>query len=536
MNHSLTLGSLFDGSGGFVLGGLMCGIKPIWASEIEPFPIRVTSKRLPFMKHYGDINKIDGAKIEPVDIITFGSPCTDMSIAGRRAGLEGKDSVLFYQAIRIIKEMRCKTNGQKPRYCVWENVVGAFSSNKGDDFREVLEQICKIKDEYVSISKPKKWAKSGKIMGDTFSLGWRVLDAQYWGVPQRRKRIYLVADFRGQSADKILFESESVSGYSEKSYSAWKTTTENIKRCIGKTNNKSDISKTIILENHPSDSRVKIQKKNIIQTLTSTMGNGGGNVPLIMNESPKTLKIRSGCEGGGKGVLIQNNKSATLSCNNDQTLFDVIPKQSTYVMQGSIIGRNGKNGPNGSGINKDVTFTLNTVDRHAIYTMTTGNFINIDKNIVPPLMARDYKGANTVSYGIGRDTLTQGKKAKFVPSFSKELQPPILATGPGATYTNYIVRKLTPSECAKLQGFPDWWCKNLEIENPSNQEIDFWTDVFETYRKILGKSKKQKSKNQIIKWLNNPHSDTAEYKMWGNGVALPCVYFVLFGIAYYSDS
>ena len=153
---NLTLGSLFDGSGGFPLGGLMCGIKPLWASEIEPFPILVTTKKLPFMKHYGDINKINGANIEPVDIITFGSPCTDMSVAGKRAGLDGKQSTLFYQAIRIIKEMRCKTNGKYPRWIMWENVPGAFSSNQGGDFRCVLESIYKIKEQDFSVPKPTK--------------------------------------------------------------------------------------------------------------------------------------------------------------------------------------------------------------------------------------------------------------------------------------------------------------------------------------------------------------------------------------------
>jgi DNA (cytosine-5)-methyltransferase 1 len=135
MNNALTLGSLFDGSGGFPLGGLLAGITPLWASEIEPFPISVTTKRLPFMKHYGDVSAINGADVEPVDIITFGSPCTDMSVAGKRAGLEGKQSVLFYQAIRIIKEMRKATNGEYPRWICWENVFGAFSSSGGADLQ-----------------------------------------------------------------------------------------------------------------------------------------------------------------------------------------------------------------------------------------------------------------------------------------------------------------------------------------------------------------------------------------------------------------
>ena len=203
--QTLTLGSLFDGSGGFPLGGLLSGITPVWASEIEPFPIRVTTKRLPFMKHYGDVSRMDGGKIEPVDIITFGSPCQDMSIAGKRAGLDGSRSNLFYEAIRIVKEMRCATDGKYPRYIVWENVPGAFSSNKGADFQSVLEEICSVKGYKIDLARPTKWPAAGEIMADDFSLAWRVFDAQYWGVPQRRKRIYLVADFAGGSAGKILF-------------------------------------------------------------------------------------------------------------------------------------------------------------------------------------------------------------------------------------------------------------------------------------------------------------------------------------------
>ena len=171
-NNHLTLGSLFSGSGGFELGGLIFGITPLWASEIEPFPIRVTSKRLPHVKHYGDVSKINGAKVPPVDIITFGSPCQDMSVAGKRSGLDGERSSLFYQAVRIIKEMRCKTNGKYPRFVVWENVPGAFSSNKGEDFRAVLDSLCKIKSEdyAVPLLEKGKWDRAGSIMGESFSL------------------------------------------------------------------------------------------------------------------------------------------------------------------------------------------------------------------------------------------------------------------------------------------------------------------------------------------------------------------------------
>ena len=221
---TLTLGSLFDGSGGFPLGGTLAGITPAWASEIEPFPIRVTSVRFPNMKHLGDITKIKGSEIEPVDIITFGSPCQDMSVAGKREGLDGNRSCLFYEAIRIIKEMREDTNGKYPRYIVWENVPGAFSSNKGEDFKAVLTEICKVKDSEVSIPKPRKWEKAGRIMGDSYSVAWRVFDAQFWGVPQRRQRIYLIADFNGRSAGEILFESEGLSGYSAESFKSWQRT------------------------------------------------------------------------------------------------------------------------------------------------------------------------------------------------------------------------------------------------------------------------------------------------------------------------
>lgn len=168
---NLTLGSLFDGSGGFPLAGMMAGITPIWASEIEPFPIRVTTKRIPHMKHYGDISKMNGGKIEPVDIITFGSPCQNLSLAGKREGLNGEKSSMFFEAIRVIKEMRESTNGEYPRWIVWENVPGAMSSSKGQDFRTVLEEICKIKDETVHIPMPeKKWTTAGEIVGKIIPL------------------------------------------------------------------------------------------------------------------------------------------------------------------------------------------------------------------------------------------------------------------------------------------------------------------------------------------------------------------------------
>ena len=652
----MTLGSLFDGSGGFPLGGLLAGITPVWASEIEPFPIRVTTKRLPFMKHYGDISTLDGGKIEPVDIITFGSPCQDMSVAGRRDGLDGSRSSLFYEAIRIIKEMRYATNGKYPRYIVWENVPGAFSSNGGEDFKAVLEAVIDVAEPNTQVPMPEKnrWPYADCYMGDGWSVAYRVLDAQFWGVPQRRKRIYLVADFAGRSAFDILFKSEGLSGYSAEGFRSWQRTagsaadrTGTASLCLNDQGSQrmdvtDDVSATlrteahhppcvlesagfctensaksrsigyeeeasptlragvvpavVALENHPTDSRVKIAEDGKVQTLTSRMGTGGNNVPLVM-------KIRSGCEGGGKGPLIQTDKSATLSCNNDQTLFEpraygicskesnamkssnphsgvyeadtsrtidtsggnpacnqggmaVVAfaqnqrdevrdlgtkagcisaepgmKQQTYVLQGNMIGRSEGNGPQGDGINEDVSFTLNTVDRHAVYAMTTGSFTQVAEDKAPMVLARDYKDPTAVCYGIGRDTFNQGKNAKFAPTFEEELQPTLVAKGPGAIQSGYTVRRLTPTECARLQGFPDWWCDDLGIE-PTTDDLRYWCDVFETHRRIVGGSSKPKSLKQITKWLRDPHSDAAEYKMWGNGVALPCVWFVLCGIVW----
>ena len=233
---NLTLGSLFDGSGGFSLAGMMAGITPIWASEIEPFPIRVTTKRIPQMKHYGDISKMNGGKIEPVDIITFGSPCQNLSLAGKREGLNGEKSSMFFEAIRVIKEMRENTNGEYPRWIVWENVPGAMSSSKGQDFRTVLEEICKIKDETVHIPMPeKKWTTAGEIVGNDYSVAYRILDAQYFGVPQRRRRIFLVADFAGECAGKVLFESESVFGNFKKSLCSRQGTAGTAETGIGET-------------------------------------------------------------------------------------------------------------------------------------------------------------------------------------------------------------------------------------------------------------------------------------------------------------
>lgn len=367
----------------------------------------------------------------------------------------------------------------------------------------------------------------------------------------------------------------------------------------------------LVFENHGQDTRFK-GPINVAQTVMSTYGTGGNNQPFVV-ETPKTLKIRSGCEGGGKGALIQDDKSATLGCSNDQTVFvpkaygissfdsnamkSANPKAGIYEAdtartldlnggnpgcnQGGIAvveGNGSRPSHLGDGFHEDGSmYTLNTVDRHA------------------------------VAYGLDRASYNQGRNAKFDFSVEKELEPPILAKGPGAvavgsfypqmkaesqcyredgksntlvngtnpghqnavTYAvtagcfthvekeksptlaardykdpnvvndrpednaEYIVRRLTPKECARLQGFPDWWCDGLAIENPTDEETAKWIDIFSVYNKAMGKEVKSKTPNQIRKWLKNPYSDAAEYKLWGNGVALPCVQLVMNGIAHY---
>ena len=212
------MGSLFDGIGGFPLAAVHCGVKPVWASEIETFPIEVTKERFPDMIHVGDITKLNGAELPPVDIICGGSPCQDLSVAGARAGLSGSRSGLFMEQTRITKEMRNADilRGRsgtfvRPRFLCWENVPGAFSSGtpKYEDFRIVLEEIIRVcfPGESVPGPYPHPWPDAGEIvLNNKFSLAWRCLDAQFWGVAQRRKRIFLVADLAGPFAPLLLYD------------------------------------------------------------------------------------------------------------------------------------------------------------------------------------------------------------------------------------------------------------------------------------------------------------------------------------------
>ncbi len=564
-NANLTLGSLFDGIGGFPLAGIKAGIRPVWASEIEPFPVRVTQKRLPEMKHYGDVSKLNGSDLEPVDIITFGSPCQDLSIAGRRSGLDGERSGLFREAIRIITEMRCKTNGQYPRWAVWENVPGALSSADGRDFREVLESLIRIKDFAADVPMPDngKWLPAGEILGDNYSLAWRILDASKgWGVAQRRKRIFAVLDLDGQCAGSVLFESEGLSGYTPPRCEARQGTARSAQTGAGETGIclndqggsrmdvthemtstlraeahhppcimgasgfctehsadsrsigyreeesptlRAGVTPGVAIEFNPTDSRIKIKEDGICQTLCSRMGTGGNNIPLVFGiSSDQSNAMLSDNPHSG---IYEAETSRTLDCNggspscNQGGMMVVESKpceEASYCIQGSMIGRKDENGPQGDGVNQDVAFTLNTVDRHAVYAVTTGEFTAVGQELTPPLMARDWK------------------------------DPPVV----GRPCGEYLVRRLTPDECCRLQGYPDGWCKGLETTDPTEAEILFWTEVFHTWDAINGKPERTRSQNAILKWLSAPNSDAAEYKAYGNSVAVPCVFFVLAGIVW----
>lgn len=446
------------------------------------------------MIHLGDITKIKGDNIPPVDVITFGSPCQDLSIAGKRAGLSGERSGLFMEAVRVIKEMREATNGEYPKYAVWENVPGAFSSNKGEDFRTVLEELARIKEAGISIPGPdkSKWAKAGLITGNDWSIAWRTMDAQYWGVPQRRLRISLVLDLTGGRAGEILFEPEGLRGHFAPGVTPGQAAAGAVENGAGT----ADCTDAI-----PVNLQIATRHKSLGERTGLGVGQAG-DAAYTLQEGHEhgvccpdiakayTLKIRSGCEGGGKGALVQTEKSATLSTLQDQTLFAAEPL--IYDARG-----------NGDGI----TSSTMTGDHNSRVTDYTAITLQGD-TVAGALLARDYKGpgradslGRVIAQPVGADlyngTLT-GDRAVTLTT----------ATGQGGANTGpsviekiirWIVRRLTPTECERLQGYPDGWT-----------DLGSWIDS-------KGKTHKD--------------ADTPRYKALGNSIALPQWYYVLGGIS-----
>lgn len=397
-NPSLTLGSLFDGIGGWQLAAVRNGIKPVWSSEIEPYPMAVTRHHFPNTIQLGDITKLKGENLPPVDIICAGSPCQDLSVAGRQKGLSGERSGLFYQSVQLFYAMRRKTNGKYPRYFIWENVLGAFSSNSGQDFRAVLEEIGQTR-----LPMPdRKWAKAGLVELSGCQIAWRVLDAQYWGVPQRRARIFLVADFGSahrRAADLLFIES-------------------------------------------------------------GMQGN-----PRTCQETERETASRS----------IEGSSHPT-SSNPDLN--------PAYCISGNIINRKTENGGHHLGVDTDVAFTLNTIDRHAVYADTYVSRRNVCSQQKGKLASG--KGC-TGALCANASTKRWGGNQKAFSGDYYILEGDI-------TEESRTVRRLTVTECERLQGLPDGW-----------------TDV---------------------PWNNHPARDSERIKAIGNGMAQPCADFVLRQLAF----
>ena len=725
---SWKLGSLFDGSGGFPLAGLLCDIEPRWASEIEPYPIAVTRSRFPKMKHLGDISKINGAEIEPVDIITFGSPCQDLSVAGKRAGLkheangdeETTRSGLFMEAVRIIKEMKEATNGEYPRFALWENVPGAFSSNKGEDFRIVLEELIKIVEPTAAMPAvpPKGWPYADSYAGDGWSIAYRVFDAQYWGVPQRRRRIHLVLDLRGECAREVLFEREGLRGYFAQGGTAWESLAadaeggigadDRVGKCYGIVS-KGNGEAWPIEEKHmalscgggqagqgypcamvPCTLEPGIAARegghiyeDVCGTLRANMGDnqmavaqlvlddqGGqnisvrtdgkaptlraemhGNVPMVMesiafaqNQRDEVRNLngvagalaaepgmkqqtfiaqpiavatqQGGAEISETGICPTITAAAGMSGNNqpwicqkEQLLFEnhsqdtryrgpldvspiisatfgmggnnqpfVVEKQEAVAYNGENItsplnktnpqpgdpchtlgtdSRNylvipvhdqatrfcGKRGDksdgkgNGLGVGEpgDPMNTLTSGDRHAVAYAMQGFGDYKESDVASGLKARDYKDATDLvteaPIAIDRAFFNQGQNALYDPQLYEDgTNPTLVARGPNAVAVRYIVRRLTPIECARLQGFADLWGEIEEKEDFTEEEYRFWLDVRNTHAEINGKAVKDYTKKQMLTWYNKLHTDSAEYKMWGNGIALPPALYCMQGI------
>ena len=563
----MTLGSLFDGIGGFPLAAVHCGGVPVWASEIEPFPMRVTKLRFPDMIHVGDITKLDGAKLPPVDVICGGSPCQDLSVAGLRKGLAGERSGLFMDQVRIVKEMRAEDERRgvsddfiRPRYLVWENVPGAFSSANGEDFRAVIEEIVHIKDSTCHVPRPDtgRWESAGAaILGDQFSLAWRVLDAQYWGVAQRRRRIFLVADFGGLTAPKILFEQErllrdpaegqgqgkgvtTAAGNSSADSGGSRVAEEKQVDIFAfhinqreETINLNGISGALMattnlqMQTFVAEGMRKFEsaekkeeclclndqggeRMDVSVDITATLRAGmSGHPPLVMGiqqgsagtEEIPDPALTEEAETGGNNqqILFENHGidarytgphevAPTMSARygtggNNVPLVSDMPE--SYCIAGNIIDREVQNGGNGLGCQPDISYTLTSADRHAVFSRQRSDEF-LQNRVTATQSARQHKDATDLVCEPYQNTVgTIGY------TDHKGINNQYVSEDKCIVENRKLIRRLTPLECERLQGFPD-----------------HWTDI-------------------------PGASDSARYKALGNSVAIPCVDFVLRGIAYF---
>ncbi len=549
--EKMTLGSLFDGSGGFPLAGALCGVTPLWAAEVEPYPIAVTQSRFPHMRHLGDVSKVRGGEIAPVDIITFGSPCQDLSIAGKRAGLkheangdgEPTRSGLFMEAIRIIKEMRASTNGIYPGFAVWENVPGAFSSNGGEDFRIVLEEFVKIVEPSAEMPAPEKngWPYADCYMGDGWSVAYRTLDAQYWGVPQRRRRIYLVADFRGQRAGEILFEREDLSGYFAAGGTPWEGAAADAQRGIGTADQAGDCMIFHLTQDPVSNATVS----PCLSTGNSKQGQACLGVCI-------SAGFKAGNGAKARGIGWQKEISPTISAANSGT------NQAPAVCVKCLDARGNGDGETvntltGDHENRITDYTALIIsgalhcmhDQQAVLIAIDRAFFNQGENAqydpklyidgVAPTLTAGGPCAVASQFGNTEVSAVDAQNLRETGTISGTLQAKPNGgqslNFSGAVRIRYTVRRLTPTECARLQGFPDRWGDIDKKEDFTEEAYHFWLDVRKTHSEINGKKVRDYTKKQMLTWYNKLHTDSAEYKMWGNGIALPTALYVMQGIA-----
>ncbi len=551
----LTLGSLFDGIGGFPLAGIHNGITPLWASELEPFSIKVTQARFPDMVHVGDITKLDGGKLPPVDVICGGSPCQDLSVAGKRRGLAGERSGLFMDQIRIVKEMRGADAGRgipdhlsRPRYLVWENVPGAFSSAGGEDFRAVIEEIVRIKDSTCHVPRPDtgRWGPAGAaILGTGFSLAWRVLDAQYWGVAQRRRRIFLVADLGGLTAPKILFEQGGLPGHPPQGRGTGQGITGTVKGGAADTG-----GGTIRI---PENEEIWAFHINQIEETIDLQGISGAlmattnmQMQTFIAEKPRAGYPLPEAHKETGGDIVPKAEKASESCCNPGHIIDREIRDGGNGLGAFAAGFCGNAGETrGIGFQAECSPTLKTGHPPSVLCLNDqgGSQMHPTENVTGTLRAQEhghqplilanqsvlfenhgidarYSGPHEVAptmsahYGTGGDNVPLIAKASESYCISgnildretqnggnglgihKETAYTLTGTDRHAVFSQPVragkrIRRLTPLECERLQGFPDGW-----------------TDI-------------------------PGASDSARYKALGNSVAIPCVDFVLRGIAYF---
>jgi len=579
----ITIGSLFDGSGGFPLAAALHGCIPLWASEIEPYPIAVTRSHFPGMKHLGNVLAVHGNEIDPVDIITFGSPCQDMSIAGKRAGLkhvavgdeETTRSGLFYEAIRIIREMREATNGTYPTYAVWENVPGALSSNKGEDFRCVLEEFARIKEKNVPIPKPTEgWTTAGEIVGDGYSIAWRVLDAQYWGVPQRRRRIYLVADFADGSAGKILFEREGMPGNPQPGRKERESATTDAPgsviggsqlKCVNPWDGQARrlYDPNGVFPALPARERAGQNQQGVHYAVAFMAGQGAkahgiGAVedgsptlkgcPSGLNQAPSVVYPAAGrcyaatrfaeykealptlrasgsdCGGGSEGIIVWPTVARCMTAEADASPCldrgqNVAVLDCRNLNTSSVSGTLQAKENSGYSLNyqNPVVYDARGHGNGRCVSTLTGDHEN---------RVTDY--TSIVAYGGNQSSTLDASYYKGTGSRNGKEREFIAEKRRGC---HWIARRLIPTECARLQGFPDCWGILVYKESMTDAEATFWEGVRKTFADATGKRYRPFAKReQLVRWYNRLHTDSSEYKMWGNGIALPCAEFVLVGI------